>query len=132
MGVLSFLLGNKNLILGVMLMVALSIVGVRIKLLKSKLAETVAQKAVVVNQLKISQDSVRVLSASIDTQNNLIDKMKTDAENRVKTHKAELEAATKQSNVYKKKATDIMAQKIKAGESACDAVNDLFDGELGK
>ena len=93
MGILSFIMGNKNLV--ILAITAATFMGgaVYIKLLKSELATAIAEKNGVIAELQVSQVSVKNLMNSLTEQNTAIDKLKADADVRVTAHAAEIAKA---------------------------------------
>lgn len=132
MGFVSLLMGNKNLIIGVVLLALLAGLGIYIKILKSEVATAKADVLVLTGELSVSQASVKGLQASIVNQNTAIAKMKEDADARVASHQVEIAAANKKSDSYKLQAQNLMNRKPPENINRCDAVNQLINEEIGK
>ena len=130
MGIFSFILGNKNLI--ILAILAATFMGglVYIKVLKSELATVIAEKHVVVAELQVSQASVKSLQTALNTQNNAIKQLKADADVRVTAHAAEIVKAKNTANLYQKQAQYLMSLQPPVDRSVCDAANDLFNSEI--
>lgn len=130
MGILSFIMGNKNLI--ILAILAATFMGglVYIKILKSELAAAIAEKNVVVAELQVSQASVKNLTQSLTDQNTAIDKLKADADVRVTAHAAEIVKAKNTANLYLKQAQYLMSLQPPVDRPRCDAANDLFNLEI--
>ena len=132
MGFVSLLMGNKNLIIGVVLLALLAGLGIYIKVLKSEVATAKADVLVLNGELSVSQASVKGLQASIVNQNTAITKLKEDADARVVSHQAEIAEANKKSDSYKLQAQNLMNRKPPENINRCDAVNQLINEEIGK
>ncbi len=130
MGIFSFIMGNKNLI--ILAILAATFMGglVYIKILKGELATAIAEKNVVIAELKVSQASVKSLMSAIDGQNKAIDKLKLDADTRVASHKTELAKAKETAFLYSKQAQYLMSLQPPVDRPICDAANDLFNLEI--
>lgn len=130
MGFISILLGNKNLVIGLLLLASLGGMYFYTKILK---AETVAAKAEATaykNDLQVSEESNKVLKASIDSQNAAVDALKADADKRQAANKVELDKAKKTSDFNKIKAQDIMNRPLGEGVNACSAADVLINSEI--
>jgi len=130
MGILSFVMGNKNLIM--LAILAATFLGglVYIKVLKSELATAIAEKNVVIAELQVSQASVKSLMNSLDEQNKAIEKLKTAADARVAAHAVALAKAKETSMLYSKQAQYLMSLQPPVDRPRCDAANDLFNLEI--
>jgi len=132
MGIITFLLGNKNLMIGLILIALVAGTGVYIKVLKSELATAEAEKVTLKTELQVSQNSVKNLQSSIDNQNTAIAKLKADADVRVAAHQGEINTAKQTALTYKQQAQDLMKVIPKIGVEKCDAVNQLINQEIKK
>ena len=112
------------------LMLALSGSGVYINLLKSQKATLVAEKATLKTLLDESQANLVQLKNDIDFQNKAIDKLKSDADARLKKGEAAVKQAKETADVYKKQAGDILTRRPPDGIPKCDAATQLIIGEL--
>jgi len=130
MGIVSFLLGNKNLVIGAILLALIAGTVIYIKILKSELSTANAQKAALTVELQVSQASVKTLQQSITDQNAAIDKMKSDADARTASHQAEIKKAKTTSDNYKKQAEDLMKLRSPQNIPKCDAANDIINREI--
>ena len=132
MGFVSLLMGNKNLIIGVVLLALLAGLGIYIKILKSEVATAKAEVSVLTGQLEVSQASVKGLQASIVNQNTAIAKLKEDADARVASHQVEIAAATKTANSFRLQAQNLMNRKPLPTVNVCAATDALINEEIGK
>ena len=130
MGMVSFLLGNKNLVIGAILLALIAAGGIYIKILKSEVASAKAEVTVLKSDLQVSQASVKTLQQAIVDQNVAIDKLKTAGDVRVAAHQAELAKAKATADSYKKQAQEIMISKVPDNIPKCDAANDLINQEI--
>jgi hypothetical protein len=132
MGFVSLLMGNKNLIIGIVLLALLAGLGIYIKILKSEVATAKAEVSVLTSQLEVSQASVKGLQASIVNQNTAIAKLKEDADARVALHQVEIAAATKTANSFRLQAQNLMNRKPPPPVNVCAATDALINEEIGK
>ncbi len=131
MGKIILLITSKwRLIIAAMMLASLAGSFAYIQVLKLQKAELATEVKSLKIQLKESQDNVKQLSDSIKTQNTAIDKFKTDADNRIKLHAAELKKAKATAQPHKSRAADIMKSVKPDNVSPCDAANDLFNREI--
>jgi hypothetical protein len=130
MGMIAFLLKNKNLVLVGILAAAILGAGIYIKILKSDLSAAIAEKNVVVAELQVSQASVKGLQQAILDQNAAIDKMKAEIDARLAAHQIEINKARAIAISYKKQAQELMDSKVPPTESNCEASNNLINKEL--
>lgn len=130
MGILSLILGNKNLIMGVILIALLGGGYAYIKILKGELSNAVAEKNVLTQELGVSQASVKNLMSSINDQNAAIDKMKADTTARIASHQVELTKAKSTADQYRKQAQYLMNRPAPQSIPKCDAANDLINEEI--
>ncbi len=130
MGIFSFIMGNKNLI--IIAIVAAIFAGglIYIKLLKSNLAVAISEKNIVVAELAVSQASVKSMGQAIDDQNKAIGKLKTAADEKAAAYKAEIAKAKETSNLYSKQAQYLMSLRAPVNKPRCDAANDLINLEI--
>lgn len=129
---LALLMGNKNLLIGAILLALLAGTGIYIKILKSEVATAKAQALVLTGELEVSQSSVQGLQAAIINQNTAITKLKSDSDARELAHKSEIIEAEKKSNTFKQQAQTLMNKKIPVSVNSCDAADQLINGEIGK
>ena len=135
MGIISILMGNKNLVIGLILigliLIALTAgAGVYIKILKAELATAEAEKVALTTELGVSNNSIKTLQGSIDQQNAAVDRLKSAADARVQSHAVEIAAATAKANTYRQQALDIL--KIMPTTDKCKSADDLINSEISK
>ena len=127
MGIITLLMGNKNLVIGVILLALLAGTGIYIKVLKTEVESAKAKVTVLTNDLQISEASVKSLQQAISDQNAAIIKLGTDATARVAAHQVELAKAKTSADIYQKQAQELMNRKPPQNEPKCDAANDLIN-----
>lgn len=130
MGIFTFLLANKNLVVIGILLALFAGGSIYIKVLKGNIATLTAEKAALVIELQVSNASIKSLQQAINDQNTAIDKMKTDADKRQVAHQVEINKAKATSDTYKKQAQDLMDAKAQANKPKCDSANDLINLEI--
>jgi len=101
-----------------------------IKYLKSSNEVLEREKVVLKQELAISQQSVKDLSAAIDKQNTAIQDMKKESDDRQKKYLEDIAKAKKFSDGLKKQAEDLMKRTLPQNTNACNAANSLFLEEL--
>lgn len=130
MGILSFILGNKNLIILAIVASVFAGGAIYIKILKSDLATAVAEKNTKIAELQVSQASVKSLTEAVKTQNEAIDKLKADSDARFAKHEKELKTAKYNADLYLKHAQYLMSKQPPEGKDKCEAANDLINQEI--
>jgi len=130
MGILSIILRNKNFIIGLIIASVIGIGAAYISSLKKSLTVAQAEKITLETQLQVSQSSVKQLQLSLDEQNAAIDKLKLDSDARIKFGQKELNKAKVESELYRRRAEDIMKVKPDPTLSICDAANALINSEI--
>jgi hypothetical protein len=128
---ISFILRNKSLVVGLLLLAALGGCYIYIDMLKSDAAKLIAEKNVVIVELQASQAALQGIQSAIKEQNSAVEKLKTDAEARVAAGQAEITQAKVTSELYRRKASDLMKVKPDPKLSRCDAANALINSEIG-
>ena len=124
------LLGNKNVIIVIILAVLVSAVGGYIAVLRSKV-ETLTEKNKALDiELSVSKASVVTLRASIDEQNAAVEQMKTAADNRTLAFLDELAKAKETSTNYRNQAALLLKKTSPQNMSKCDAANQLINEGL--
>ena len=127
---LTFLLNNKNLVAGLILVATLASGVAYIGVLRSQKAALVAEKATLTTQLTESQANLKQLQNDIQSQNTAIDKLKSDADARVAAHAVEVKKAQDAAKTYKQQADDLLARQAAANVSKCDAADSLINEVL--
>ena len=127
---LTFLLNNKNLVIGFILVAILAGGVGYIEILRSQKATLVAEKATITTQLTESQANLKQLQNDIQTQNSAIDKLKSDADARAASHAVEIKKAQATANNYKQQAADLLKRQAEANIPKCDAANSLINEVL--
>ena len=127
---LTFILNNKGLIAGIILVAILAAGLGYIKILQSEKLALVAEKATLTTQLTESQANLKQLQNDIQAQNTAIDTLKTEADARVAKHAAEVKVAQATAKSYKQQADDLLNSKAPAGVPVCQAANALINGEI--
>ena len=127
---LTFLLNNKNLVIGLILVAVLSGLYGYIRILKSEKATLVAEKEQISTLLEESQANIKQLQNDIQAQNTAIDTLKAAADARVAAGAAKVKEAQNTAASYKKKADDLLNSKAPADMTKCDAANVLINGEI--
>jgi len=127
---LTFLLNNKNLVIGLVLIATLAVLYGYIRILKSEKATLVAEKVTIETQLVESQSNLKQLQNDIQSQNAAIDKLKTDADARLAKHQQEVKAAQATANTYKQQAEKLLNRQPAPNISSCDSSNSLINEEI--
>jgi hypothetical protein len=130
MGIISILLNNKSLVAILLLAALLGGGYIYIGVLKSDVEKTIAEKNVVIAELQASQAALKGLQSAVNEQNTAVEKLKNDAEARVAAGQAEITQAKVTSELYKRKASDLMKVKPDPKLSRCDAANALINSEI--
>ena len=130
MGIVSFLLSNKNLVIGAILLALIAGTSIYIKILRSEVTSSKAEVTILKSDLQVSQASIKTLQQAIVDQNSAIDKLKTAGDVRVAAHQVELAKAKATADSYKKQAQEIMISKVPDNIPKCDASNDLINQEI--
>lgn len=81
-------------------------------------------------ELKISQASVKTLSDSVKEQNAKIDRFMTDADERLRNNKGNLEKAESTAGVIKKQAEDLLKKQPMKETTSCANANELLNEEI--
>jgi hypothetical protein len=124
------LLGNKYIIIGLLLALSLGGGTIYIKILKGNISNLTAENKSLSLELDVAQNSVKLLQTSIDEQNSAIQVLKSDADKRQEAHKAEILAARNTATNLKAQAAAIMAIKIPSDANSCNAANELINLEI--
>lgn len=127
---IELLLKNWKLIVAAILVAIIAGLGVYIRILKGDVATLTAKMETTKAELSVSQASVKSLQIAITEQNDAIDKMQIDANNREKTHAAELATAKASTATAQKRAKDLMAAVAPQNLSKCDAANELINSQI--
>lgn len=130
MFILEFLLKNKALVAMAILALALAGQSFRISLLKSSNKALEAEKAAVQTLLETSQANLKQLQGEIKVQNDAIEKLKKEGDERVAKNAEEVKKAQAVAETYKKKAEDLMNRKAPQNLNKCDAANALINEEI--
>jgi hypothetical protein len=128
--ILSFILRNKGLVVSLLLMAALGGCYIYIDMLKNDAARLVAEKNMAITELQASQASLKGLQSALGEQNAAVSKLKDDAEARAAAGQVEINNAKVTSELYKRKASDLMKVKPDPKLSRCDAANALINSEI--
>jgi predicted nucleic acid-binding Zn-ribbon protein len=120
------LLTNKYVLMGI----AIAVLGAYIFFLRSNLQTCEAEKKTLEAELAVSQASVKGLQLAITEQNSAIEKMKTDADTREKSHQQEITKAKVKADGFRKQAADLLKRTIPQNVSRCDAANIIINEEL--
>ena len=115
-----------------MAILALALAGqsFRISLLKSSNKTLEAEKAAVQTLLETSQANLKQLQGEIKVQNDAIEKLKKEGDERVAKNAEEVKKAQAVAETYKKKAEDLMNRKAPQNLNKCDAANALINEEI--
>ncbi len=127
---LTFLLNNKNLVIGLILVTALAGGYGYIRILKSENATVVAEKAMLTIQLTESQANLTQLQNDITAQNTAIDVLKQNGDARVAKGAADVKKAQDEAKTYKQLADDLLNRKPPQNVPKCDAANLLINEEI--
>jgi len=130
MGFITLILGNKNLVIGLILVALLAGTGIYIKVLKNDISNLTVEKNNLAAELQISQASVKGLQQAITDQNTAIDKLKSDADTRVAAHQAEIAKAKNTAELYRKQAQYLMTTQAPQDKPKCDSANNLINQEI--
>lgn len=80
------------------------------------------------NEINELQTANTVLSTTLKTQNDAIDKLKKEADERLKSHEKELEQAKKEAQEHQGKAQVIYKTKPSTPGDGCKSALDLVNG----
>lgn len=130
MFVLEFLLKNKALVAMLILAAALGVQSFRISLFKSEAKTLAAEKQTLKTQLDESQANLKQLQNDIQAQNDAIDRLKKEGDERVAKNAEDVRKAKQEAEGYKKQAQDLMNRKAPQNVSKCDAANALINEEI--
>ena len=130
MGIIAFLLKNKNLVVISILLALFAGGGIYIKILKGNIATVTAEKATLVAELQVSIASVKSLQQAIKDQKTAINKMKADADIRQAAHQIEINKAKATADTYRKQAQALMDTRAQLDRPKCDSANDLINQEI--
>lgn len=128
--ILSLLMGNKSLIIIILMLVVMTSLGVYIKILKSEKAALTSEVEKVKTMLVVSQANVVQLKNDIDFQNSQVDKLKKAADVKKAESAILVKKATQVAETYKQQAADLLKRVAPQNVSKCDAANSLIDGEI--
>lgn len=126
------LLANRNVIVGIALLVIVTIIGGYIFVLKSRVDILTEQNKALGTELSVSKASVVSLRSSIDEQNTAIEQLKTAADARTMAFLDEIAKAKSTSDTYRKQANEIIKRTSPQNVSKCDAANQLINEEMKK
>lgn len=130
MGIITFFLNNKGLVIAGLLIAALLSAGIYIKILKSDISVLEAAKQVLIAELQVSNASIASLRDAILFQNKAIDEYKSAAAERQKLHQKEITKAQITAAGYKKQAEELLKRTPPQDVPICDAANLLFNEEI--
>lgn len=130
MGFILSILGNKYVIIGLVLAAILGGSYFYVSGLKNSVATLTTKNANLTASLKVSQDSVRNLQEAISDQNEAVEKFKSDADERQKVNAVAVAKAQVAANNYKAQASAILSAKLPANTNSCAAANDLINSEI--
>jgi hypothetical protein len=130
MGILTFLLSNKTLVIALILIAIIGGESFYIKIQKSHIATLQVEKKNLSDELAISVASVKSLQQAVSDQNIAIDKLKSDADARFIAHQEELAKAKTLATNYKNQAAELLKRKIPQNTTQCDAANQLINEEI--
>lgn len=126
------LLGNKNVIIAIILLVVISAIGGYVLMLRSTV-ETLTEKNRVLDiELSVSKASVVSLRASIDEQNAAVEQLKIASDKRTLAFLDELAKAKETSTTYRNQAATLLKKTSPQNMSKCDAANQLINEEMKK
>lgn len=128
----SLLLKNWKYVIIVGLLISLVGSGIYVKILKAQITNCEQEKKNVQDALSISQSSVKSLQLSINEQNAAIEKLKKDADERLKNNAAALAKAKQDANNQKIKADKLLQTQRNTAITACEDANNLFNSVLKK
>ena len=127
---LTFLLNNKSLVVGLILIAMLAAAMAYIRVLKSEQTALVTEADKITAMLAESQSNVAQLQNNIRAQNTAIDKLKTEGIARVAKHAAEVAQSQATATIYKQQANNLLVRLSSTTMSTCDAANLLINEEL--
>lgn len=137
MGIFLSLLGNKNVLMGIILVSIIAGVGIYIAKLKGDIEDLekdkvalIAEKNLSIAELQVSQASVKGLEAAISDQNSKIDKFKADADNRAAANAGEIKKAQATADIYKQQAAELLNSQPMQNMTKCDSANVLITREI--
>lgn len=127
---LTFLLNNKTLIAGLILISIIAGGYGYIHVLKAENATIAAEKTTLTTQLTESQANIKQLQNDIQAQNTAVDKLKSDADARLAQNQKEVRAAQATASTYKQQAADLLKRQAAVNVPKCDAANSLINEEI--
>ena len=130
MGIFTFLLNNKTLVMLALLSLVIAGQGVYISMLRSDKTVLIAEKSQLKTLLDVSQANVLQLTGDIEAQNASIDALKKDGDERLAKHAKEVKKAEDAAAAYKKRAEELLTRKPPQNVSRCDAANALINEEI--
>lgn len=130
MGILSFVLENKTMVIIAFLSIIIFGQGVYISSLRSDISKITSENTLLNVKLTESQANLVQLQNNIVDQNNAIDAMKREADARVKKHADDIKKSKVIADNYKKQAEDLLTRVMPQELNQCDAANLLINGEL--
>ena len=130
MNPLSFIFGNKMLIVGIIALIAFASLSGYILILRSNVAELIAEKNVVTAKLEVSNASITALQNAITEQNAAVEKLKLAAEARAKANEEELKKALQAAKTYRDKADQLIKTPRPQGVEVCTAADALINQEI--
>lgn len=126
------LLANKNVIIGVILLVLITTVGGYIFVLRSNIENLTEKNKALDIELSVSKASVVSLRASIDEQNAAVEQLKIASDKRTLAFLDELAKAKETSMTYRNQAATLLKKTSPQNMSKCDAANQLINEEMKK
>ena len=127
---LTFLLNNKNLVIGSILVVLLMACAGYIRIQKSEQTALIAENSKISTMLSESQANIKQLQISIQDQNAAVDKLKVEGDVRVAKHAIEVRQAQVIAATYKQQAAELLTRQAAVNIPKCDAANSLINEEI--
>jgi uncharacterized coiled-coil protein SlyX len=81
-------------------------------------------------KLSVAESSIKTLQTSISKQNTAIDKMKKDADDRLKENIKNVNKSKEERKIFDKHSKDLLSKKTPEDISKCDSANLLINEEI--
>lgn len=128
---LGFLLQHKELIIILLLSLGIAASSGYIKILHNKNEALKSDNIVLRSNLDASNNSIKLLQDSISQQNEAVEKLKSEADQRVQSHAIEISAANSRAQTYKEQAQNIL-KSIPNSQDKCKSADNLINNEILK
>ena len=130
MPILLSILGNKYVIIFIVLSVAIGGCFLYKEYLDHKIDTLTTENAALTQDVQLDKETIANLQQSITNQNAAVQKLQADAAARLANNAVAVQQAQITADAYKKQAAALLAQTHAVNVSACDAANSLINGEI--